>query len=155
VKIDPRLKVTMADLREQLELGRRLAANMSATYEGYNQAAQVLADLTDRAAKAANVPAVQAALDKAKGVTDAVGGLGPMNRDLTRLLIAVDQADTAPAAALLETYAGMCLETKEALDHWDEVRTKELPQANAALVQAKLTPVSVPAAALTVLDCGK
>jgi hypothetical protein len=159
VKLDPRLKATMADLREQLELGQKLAANMNATYEGYNQAAQLLAELTDRVAqlKKANSSAltsVEAAEDKAKGLTDAAGGLGPMNRDLTRLMIAVDQADTAPASALIETYAGLCQDTRQALDRWNDLRTKEATQLNTVLAQEKLSPVSAPKDALAIPDCG-
>ena len=79
---------------------------MSATYEGYNQAAQLHAELAARIAtltqtgKSPETLAAAQALDvKAQGLTDAAGPPPaarwvPMNRDLTRLMIAVDQSDT-------------------------------------------------------------
>ena len=47
-----------------------------------------------------------------------------MNRDLTRLMIAVDQSDTPPAGAIVETFAGMCQETRAALTRWNDLRTQ-------------------------------
>jgi hypothetical protein len=163
VKLDPRLKVTTAELRQQLELAQKIAANMGATYQGYNQAAQLQSELADRVAqleKAGNsadaLAAAKAAQEKSRGLTDAAGppaGLGPMNRDLTRLLIAVDQSDTPPASALLETFAGMCEDTHAGLDRWDDLR-KEVAQLNAALAKERVAAVSVTKDALAVPACG-
>jgi len=162
VKLDPRLKVTTPELQQQLELAQKLAASMAATYEAYNQAAQMQAELADRVAQLQKVSnssdalsAAQTAEGKARGLTDASGppaGLGPMNRDLTRLMIAVDQADTAPASALLETFAGMCAETHEALDRWNDLR-KEVGQVNALLAAQKMAPVNVPKEGLSAPEC--
>ena len=163
VKLDPRLKVTTAELRQQLGLAQKIAAHMSATYQGYNQAAQLQTELADRVAqleKAGNAPdalaAAKAAQEKARGLTDAAGtpaGLGPMNRDLTRLMIAVDQSDTPPASALLETFAGMCEDTHAALDRWNDLR-KEVAQLNGVLAKVPVAPVGMPKE-MPVADCGK
>ena len=165
VKLDPRLKVSMPELARQLDLAQKIAGSMNATYEGYNQAAQWYAELADRVAQlqnAGNAPdmlaAAQAAETKAQGLTDAAGppaGLGPMNRDLTRLLIAVDQSDTPPASALIETFAGMCQDTAAALGRWNDLRSKDVPQLNAMLEQLRLAPLTAAKDALAVPDCGK
>jgi hypothetical protein len=164
VKLDPRLKVTTAQLRHQLELAQKIAGNMGATYQGYNQAAHLQSELANRVAqleKAGNaadaLAAAKSAEEKSRGLTDAAGppaGLGPMNRDLTRLLIAVDQSDTPPASALLETFAVMCEDTHAALDRWNDLR-KEVAQLNAALAKERVAPVRVPQDAPAVPDCGK
>jgi photosystem II stability/assembly factor-like uncharacterized protein len=165
VKLDPRLKVSAAELTRQLQLAQKIAASMNATYEGYNQAAQWRTELADRVAqlqKAGNAPdalaAAQAAETKAQGLTDAAGppaGLGPMNRDLTRLLIAVDQSDTPPASALVETFAGMCQETNAALARWNDLGAKDVPQLNGMLAGQRLAPLTAPKEALALGDCGK
>jgi len=107
VKLDPRLKASTAELRQQLELAQKIAALMGETYDGYNRALA--------AAKAD---------DKALGLTDAAGppaGFGPLNRDLTRLLIAVDQSDTPPASEVIETFEGMCQEVRDAVGRWNDL----------------------------------
>jgi hypothetical protein len=114
VKLDPRLKVTTAELKLQLELAQKIAAQMALTYDGYNRAAKV-------------------ADEKATGLTDAPGAFGPLNRDLTRLLIAVDQSDTPPASSLVENFAGLCEDTRAAVVRWNELAG-----------QVKAVPMTVP-----------
>jgi len=165
VKLDPRLKVSLPELQRQLDLAKKIAAGMRVTYAGYNQAAQWRAELADRMAqlqKAGNgsdaLAAAQAVDAKAQGLTDAAGppaGLGPMNRDLTRLLIAVDQSDTPPASEIVETFAGMCQDTGAALERWNELRSKDIPQLNALLSQRSLPPLTASKEALAGPDCGK
>lgn len=55
-------------------------------------------------------------------------GLGPMNRDLTRLPIAVDGSDTPPANEIVETFTGMCQEANAALARWGEAPNKDLAE---------------------------
>jgi photosystem II stability/assembly factor-like uncharacterized protein len=117
VMLDPRLNVSNAGLQQQLDLAQKVAAAMGATYAAYNQAAQ---------ARAAHPELEQ----KIAALLDAAGppaGIGPMNRDLTRLMIAVGQADTAPASSLIETFGGMCRDAQAAIARWTEMRDKDLP----------------------------
>lgn len=146
VKLDPRVEVSTQELRQQLELARKIAGAMKTTYDGYNQAAELRGEL------AALKPApdgAKALEDKLKGVTDAAGpppGFGPMNRDLTRLMIAVDQSDTPPASEVIETYGSMCQETKAVLARWNNLLTEDLPKVNAQLQQQSLRPLAAPKA---------
>ena len=48
VKLDPRLTYSTQELQRQLDLAQKLAAGMNATYEGYNQAAQLRKEVADR-----------------------------------------------------------------------------------------------------------
>jgi hypothetical protein len=167
VKLDPRLTYSIADLQRQLDLGQKLTAGMHVTYEGYDQAAQLHKELTARIAELkesgkspdalkATLTAVQALDEKALGLTDAAGpppAMGPMNRDLTRLLIAVDQADSAPASEIVETYAAMCEETRGAVDRWNALRAGDIPKVNTILRQQSLEPLTVPAQALMAPVC--
>jgi photosystem II stability/assembly factor-like uncharacterized protein len=162
VRLDPRLKVTAAELRRQLDLAQKLAASMGTTYRGYNQAAQLLGELNGRVEtleKAGSAPdalqAAKAVSEKARGLTDAAGppaGLGPMNREFTRLLIAVDQSDTPPASELIETFEAMCQETHAAIGRWQDLR-KDVEQLNTLLAKQKLAALTVPKETPAAPDC--
>jgi hypothetical protein len=165
VKLDPRLSYSAGELERQLALAQGIAAGMNATYDGYNQVAQLRAELAGRLASlkqsensSETLAAAQAADLQAAGLTDAAGppaGLGPMNRDLTRLLIAVDQADGPPASQLIEKFTGMCQEAHDALERWNTLRTHDLPQLNALLSRHSLAPLTVPNQTPRSPDCGK
>jgi hypothetical protein len=165
VKLDPRLQVSQAELERQLDLARKIAAGMNATYVGYNQAAKLRAELTERLAALKQsgkspdaLAAAQALEGKAQGMTDAAGppaGLGPINRDLTRLLIAVDQSDTPPASQVMEAFALMCQDTVAALARWEDLRLHEIPRVNGLLTPQSLAALTVPTQAPAAPDCGK
>jgi photosystem II stability/assembly factor-like uncharacterized protein len=147
VNLDPRLHYSAAELRPQLDLAQKIAAAMKLTYDAYNQAAKLQAELSDRVAKLAQsgqsqetLDAAKAADDKAKGLTDAAGppaGFGPMNRDLTRLMIAVDQSDSPPASEVIETYGVMCEDTNTAIGAWNDL-SSEIAKLNGTLVKLGL-----------------
>src|SRR5207253_1923632 len=120
-----------------LALSQNIVESMRVTYLAYNQAAKLRAELADRMKEAGKESAesLKAGDKKAEAFTDASGGFGPMNRDFTRLLIGVDQSDTAPASELIETYAGMCQETRAALGRWNDLLAKDVPQLNRILTR--------------------
>jgi hypothetical protein len=163
VKLDPRLNYSVAELQRQLDLGQKLAAGMHATYVGYEQAAQLHKELTARieqlkqSGKSPDTLAAAQALDeKTLGLTDAAGqppAMGPMNRDLTRMMIAVDQSDSPPASQVVEAYTGMCEDTRGAVDRWNALRTGDIPKMNTMLREQSLTPLTVPAQTLTAPAC--
>jgi len=160
VKLDPRLQYSNAELQRQLDLAQKIAAGMKITYDAYNQAAQLQTELADRAAKlkdggkpAEAVSAADASETRARGFTDANGGFGPLNRDLTRLMIAVDQSDSPPAGEVVETYQQMCGELRDAVARWNELRTLDIPQVNSLLRQQSLAPVTAPAAVPAAPKC--
>jgi hypothetical protein len=148
VKLDPRVPYSTQELQRQLDLGQEITARMNATYRGYNQAAQLHSEVADRVANLKQsgkspeaLAAAQTLEGKARELTDAAGppaGMGPLNRDLTRLLVAVDQADTPPASALTEAFTGLCEDTHAALARWIDLRSKDLEQLNALLAKESM-----------------
>ncbi len=155
VRLDPRVNYSTQELQRQLDLGQKIAASMKASYAGYGQVAQLRSQLATRltalksADKAPDALAAAQAMDaKTEGLTDAAAGIGPMNRDLTRLLVAVDQSDSPPASELIEVFAQMCQDTRAALGRWNDLRTQDLPKLNALLTQQSLAPLTVPSEAL-------
>ena len=158
VKLDPRLNYSTGELQRQLDLAQKVAVSMAATYEGYNQVAKLRKELAGLTAKSPDTVAAAKALDeKAKGLTDAAGppaGLGPMNRDLTRLMIAVGQSDSPPASSVVETYAGMCQDARAALGRWSDLRTNDLAKLNALLSRDSLGTLTISGHAAAELNCG-
>jgi hypothetical protein len=153
VRLDPRLPYSTQELQTQLDLAQKLTASMNATYHGYNQATHLRAQLAALKLSGASpdtAAAVKELGEKVQGLTDSSGGLGPMNRDLTRLLIAVDQSDSPPAASVVEAFALLCRDTAAVLTRWSDVRS-DLPRVNALLGQQAL---SVPAPQ-AIPDCAK
>lgn len=147
VKLDPRLRVSNAELEKQFTLAQKIAAAMSATYRGYNQAAQLRQQIA-RAKQSGQPADALGALDtKVAGFTDATDAFGPMNRDLTRLLIAVDQADTAPASELIEAFDGMCKDTNSILARWTDLRDHDAARPSLGALTAPPPPAQI--------DCGK
>ncbi len=145
VRLDPRLPYTTADLQRQLDLAQKIAAGMKLTYDAYNQAVQLDKEIADRASQA-TVAASEAVEAKVRALTDAPAGFGPLNRDLTRLMIAVDQSDSPPANQVIEAFRGMCEQVRDAVAKWEELRTTDVPPWNAVLHRESLPPVGVPPA---------
>jgi photosystem II stability/assembly factor-like uncharacterized protein len=158
VKLDPRLSYSTEELQRQLDLAQKVAVSMAATYEGYNQVAKLRKELAGLSPKSPDTVAAAKALDEeAKGLTDAAGppaGLGPMNRDLTRLMIAVGQSDSPPASSVIETYASMCQDARAALGRWNDLRANDLAKLNALLSRDSLAVLTAPSPPPTQLDCG-
>lgn len=152
VRLDPRLKVSDADLEHLLAFSQQIVDSMHVTHEAYNQAAKVRAEMADRMKNAAkeSAEALKAAEKKLEAFTDAAGGFGPMNRDYTRLLIGVDQSDTAPASELIETYVGMCQQTRSALDRWRDLLNDEVPRLNRIVARQ----LEIPTEKLVAPNCG-
>lgn len=116
VKLDPRLPYSSGQLRPQLDLAQKLAAAMDLTYDAYEQIAA--------AKKEASGGELEKKLQELGDGSGSPQGIGPIHRDITRLLIAVDQADAPPASELVEAYESLCQETKAALAKWSEIKAQ-------------------------------
>ena len=164
VKLDPRLDVSTPELQKQLDLAQKVAAHMGATYQSYNQVSQLrtelaarVATLTESGKSPETLAAAKALETKVQGLGDGAGppaGLGPMNRDLTRLMIAVGQSDTPPAASVIESFDGMCTDSHSAVARWGEVRSTDVPKLNEMLARQSLAPLTVTGTLQSVPECG-
>ncbi len=119
VKLDPRVSASQGDLEAQLAQARRIASGMEVSYSEY----QKLKTLTDALEKRRKTGKAQSAdLDTqikaiAQG-TQAVPGLGPVNRDLSRLLFSIESADQRPTAPQLQAIDEECGSLTKALALW-------------------------------------
>jgi len=109
VTLDPRVHATQADLEAQLAVARRLLSGIKLSYDEY-QAQAVLASALEEAKKGKTIDTAELE-KKIKAVTEGsktAPGLGPVNRDLTRLLDSVEAADQHPTEPQIQAVNQVC-----------------------------------------------
>ncbi len=137
VRMDPRVKTSPADLRKQLDLEMQLASAMTQGAQAMSQARSVreqLENLTkstkgDLAESIENfdheVAAIQGTADK-PGLTAADEAVNALYKD-------VEKADVAPTEAQAKASAKTQNELKAAVEGWEEVKAKAMPEINRRL----------------------
>jgi hypothetical protein len=159
VKMDPRVKTSVADLERQFQLASKLATDVgefSAAVARADDLQKQIAARSKEAAGNAEVASALAELEKKVGAvagSGAGGGFGffgfavPGNEPTTlrqvsaalgSLLGIVESADVAPsadAAAASEKWDAAGTAT---LARWDAIQTKDLAQVNSLLEKAHL-----------------
>ena len=94
VRQDPRVTVADADLREQWQWEQKLMQAMETSYKIYFDAVALQAKTTDESRKK-QLDAIVKGTSKAPGV-------GPLNRDLTRMMTSVESGDNRPSNTMTE-----------------------------------------------------
>ncbi|MGA2595694.1 MAG: hypothetical protein ABSH09_01650 [Bryobacteraceae bacterium] len=129
VNLDPRLKVSSADLQSQLDLEQQIARGMSASYHAYKDVAAVRKALADHKNEA-----LEKKIDAVDNGTHTAPGFGPINRDLTRLAGSVQSADVRPAETAVAAVAEKCQALDDALAKWRALNEQDLPAAHLPVV---------------------
>jgi len=155
IRLDPRIKISDADLHKQFEMEAGAAAAMNQSYAALKQVQSLRAQLKDRAPKAKGALSDSlAALDKQAAELEgsaqsAFFGLPPggkqpenfstLNQHFSTILTVADSADAAPTTQATTVYR----ELTEALDklaaQWTKIQQSDLPAANALLKKAGLS----------------
>jgi hypothetical protein len=129
VNLDPRLKVSSADLQSQLDLEQQIARGMSASYHAYKDVAAVRKALADHKNEA-----LEKKIDAVDNGTHTAPGFGPINRDLTRLAGSVQSADVRPAETAVAAVAEKCQALDDALAKWRALNEQDPPAAHLPVV---------------------
>jgi hypothetical protein len=158
VKMDPRIKTPLADLRKQFEMETGSVEGMNENFEELSQVRSVRAQLKERAAKAGKSALADAiaALDKQAAELEGAAqsnffGLPPgakqpenfssLNQHFGGILSVADSADAAPTTQATAVFK----ELKEALEklvaRWTKIRQEDIPAFNAELQKSRLAPV--------------
>jgi photosystem II stability/assembly factor-like uncharacterized protein len=158
VKMDPRIKTPLADLRKQFEMESGSAQGMNESFEALAQVRSVRTQLKDRGAKAGKGALANGivALDKQAAELEGAAqsnffGLPPgakqpenfssLNQHLAGILTVADSGDVAPTTQATVLYK----ELKEALGklvaRWTKIRQQDIPALNAELKKAGLATV--------------
>jgi len=127
VKLDPRVHASNHDLETQLAQARRLASGMNVSYDEYRKL-----DALTKALEKKNAKPDTADLDKqikavAEG-THELPGLGPVNRDLGRLLFGIESADQRPSSPQLQAVEEECSALTKALTLWKQLNDELVKQ---------------------------
>ncbi len=158
VKMDPRIKTSLADLRKQFEMESRSVEGMNESFEALAQVRSVRAQLKERAAKAGKgvLADAIAALDKQaaelEGASQAAFfGLPPsgkqpenlstLNQHFGGLLAVADSADAAPTTQATAVYKELEEALEKLVARWTKIRQQDIPALNAELSKAGQAPV--------------
>lgn len=122
VKLDPRVHASNEDLEVQLTQARRLASGMNVSHDENKKLEALIKALEEQKKK---TKPDTADLDKqikavAEG-THELPGLGPVNRDLGRLLFGIESADQRPSAPQLQAVEDECSALTKALALWKQL----------------------------------
>jgi photosystem II stability/assembly factor-like uncharacterized protein len=169
VKMDPRVKVSAAELKEQYEAATKICDAMNLSYDGLGEVRSARAQLkkleekTEKGGPAGLAEAIRALDDRAAGFEGAARRFGTqakedsfakLNGEFGLLLAAVDSADAAPTKTERETLADVLRSLGEVSKSWSDVKAHDLAVLNGRLRAAKLPEVDVKAPAALVEESG-
>ena len=153
VKPDPRVHVSRADLVQQLNTERSIAAQMSISYDGYDQATALRAEIAERQKALAGNTQTKDVTDALKALDEQQAGgqdgdltelgMGPVNRELARLATMIESGDARPADPLLEGVRQSCQDLVKRLAQWREANSQNIPAVNILLKRYGLAPLPV------------
>ncbi len=152
VTADPRIHASQADLVEQRDLALSITRGMKSSYDAFLQV-KATRDALTNAQKALTgtdadkvKPAAEALTKKLDAVdkgTRTAPGVGPVNRELARLIFSVESADIRPT----ETVRGAVQQNCDALDKsltlWQQLNQQDMAAFNAMLAGSKATALPI------------
>jgi photosystem II stability/assembly factor-like uncharacterized protein len=151
VTLDPRVNVSQSDLERQLDAARRIGSGLESSYEAYNAAATLRAAITDRQkVLLANTSAKEAAsaVKDLDSQIEAVQqgdmrdpGMGPVNRDLARILFMIEVGDGAPSDSAQAAIDDSFKSLEKDLADWQKLERNFVPSVNALLSKYNLQPL--------------
>ncbi|MGE5323807.1 MAG: WD40/YVTN/BNR-like repeat-containing protein [Actinomycetota bacterium] len=148
VEMDPRVHTPQGDLIQQRDVALEVAAGMKASYDSYRQMAALRKSLAVRMKSLQDSASKNTALDLQKQIdaletgTKKDPGVGPVNRDLARLIFSVENADIRPSATVRAAVKQSCETLDSNLVKWRDLNAQQIPSFNQVLVKAKLPPLA-------------
>jgi len=145
VKMDPRVKTSVADLQKQLALETQLVSAMQDSARAVSQARSIR-EQVEKLAKGANGPvtdSIDALETHISDVLDAAPdsaasgspkpALVAADKTVNALYKEVEKADTATTVAQMEAFTKAKNELSKVVKSWDEMKEKEIPALNQQL----------------------
>ena len=146
IELDPRVHASQSDLVEQRDLSLQVSRGMKASSDAFHQAEALRTALNERQ-KSLNSSEAQKAkeaadaltkkLDAAQKGTRAAPGLGPVNRDLSRLIFSIESADMRPADTVRSAVQQNCESLDKDLAQWQQLNAQDIPALNTMLSEIK------------------
>lgn len=152
ITLDPRVKVSQADLQQQLDAEKSISAQMSATYDSVESLKKLGAQIKERETALASNSQAQSTIAQLQELNKTVDdlengalpnlGLGSLNRELARLATEIESGDAKPAAELQNGVDQSCTQTQNRLAQWKDVAS------SVASLESSLTKLGQPALSL-------
>ena len=155
IKMDPRVKTSLAGLQKKFQAESRLAALLEESTHALLQAGSIRDQLEKLApqANAAAKPAIEDAQKKLTALLGASGGplappsqeptLNRLNGAASTLYGEVWQADTEPTTSQLQALATTEHDTADVLKRWNEFKSADLPAVNRQLRRMQAPEISL------------
>jgi hypothetical protein len=146
VTLDPRVHASPQDLVEQRDVALAISRGMKSTYDLYEQVAALQKAFEERQKNLQNADkATKESMDKLAKEIDAVAkgtktapGFGPVNRELSRLISSVENADMRPTPAVQAAVEQSCDSLDKDLSRWTQLNEQDVKSFNETLAQSKL-----------------
>ena len=153
IRMDPRVKSSMKDLRQQFELESNITTAVHLDYQVLRQVRslrQQLNSIRERVRERPLVESITALDQKLQGLegneergtflsTPQGRSLARLNVGLTTLLAAVDSADVSPTTQQLTTFNNVKNALDQQLANWDQIKRTDIPAMNLQLRQSGLS----------------
>jgi photosystem II stability/assembly factor-like uncharacterized protein len=147
IEMDPRVHASQEDLLAQRDVALGIVRGMKSSFDSYHQIATLqntlkarLRNLKDDSAKK-SAEDLQKQIDALEKGTRKEPGVGPVNRDLARLLFSVENADMRPAETVSAAVEQSCQRLEKDLTGWQALNQQQIPAFNQVLAGAKLPPL--------------
>ena len=155
IKMDPRVKTSLAGLQKKLEAETRLASIMTESAQALLQGGSIRSQLEKVSANASTKEAVESFQKKLTALLGAAGGffappsqevtLGRVNGQAGTLYMQVWQADAEPTSAQLEALSATDHDSAEVMKRWNDFKNSDLPALNKMLRESKAPEVKLEA----------
>jgi photosystem II stability/assembly factor-like uncharacterized protein len=156
VEPDPRIHASQQDLVDQRDVALSASRGITASYDAYHAVAALREALMnsqkglDRPELKQSADALTKQIDAVQNGTKAAPGLGPVNRELARLIFSVESADMRPADTVRAAIQQSCEALDKDLTQWQQLNAKDIAAFNASLPQGS---ARLPVANVTVTGC--
>ena len=121
LQLDPRVRVSAADLEAQLDAALMIDDWMNISYQAYTSiasareaTAKAKSNITDKTVRDA-VESFEKQLAELQDGTNEAPGFGAINRDVTRFVSMIQSADMRPARSIIENATPSCVALKNNL----------------------------------------
>jgi hypothetical protein len=156
---DPRIHASQADLVEQRDVALMASRGMKSSFDTFHQldALRKALDQSQKSLTGADADKAKAAaealrkkLDAVEKGTEAAPGIGPVNRELARLIFSVESADMRPADTVKAAIQQNCETLAGKLTQWQQINQQDI----AAFSQlAGATAAGLPVATVNLGGC--
>jgi len=160
VVMDPRLKISLADLQRQFTTEQEIATDIQKLYSAALEAVSLRRQLHELRARVQNKPVVANALETLDHKINELAGTPPsstvdrtpsgspnslvrLQESLASLMGVIDSADHAPTTQALEAMTELSADANRQIAAWDEAKRRDLQAFNELLTRNGLSPIEV------------